>query len=226
MPLGDMMYGLGLKVYSTLSTRRAMSVMGAAVAAGRMSCEPSYSTPIRYFGRPRSRRCCASSFNAPLCRSATSRSIRTGQQRLRQHRLQPLVRPQVGQGIQAGGQVGEGPRHVRRPDEHRDGRGRHGYAVGGLALHGRFRPGHRRELPHPRGLGRPAYSSRANLHAVADAGGTAYIPFKTNAVARQKGSGRKTHDALWEKMYLLFTLHEAEFTSTTTSGATSRRSST
>ena len=52
MLLADMLYGMGLKVYSTLSTRRAMSVMGAAVAAGRMDREPSYSVTIKYFERP------------------------------------------------------------------------------------------------------------------------------------------------------------------------------
>ena len=51
-PLSDMLYAMGLKVYSTLSTRRAMSALREAVAAGRMGKEPSYSTPIRYFERP------------------------------------------------------------------------------------------------------------------------------------------------------------------------------
>ena len=32
-----------------------------------------------------------------------------------------------------------------------------------------------------------AYSSRRNLHAVDDVGGTPYIPFKTGAVAKAKG---------------------------------------
>ena len=52
LPLSDMLYGMGLKVYSTLSTRRAMSELRGAVASGRMCKEPSFSTPIRYFERP------------------------------------------------------------------------------------------------------------------------------------------------------------------------------
>ena len=52
LPLSDMLYGMGLKVYSTLSTRRSMSELRRAVAMGRMCKEPSFSTPIRYFGRP------------------------------------------------------------------------------------------------------------------------------------------------------------------------------
>ena len=51
LPLSDMLYGMGLKVYSTLSTRRAMSGIRDAVASGLMQREPSYSTPIRYFER-------------------------------------------------------------------------------------------------------------------------------------------------------------------------------
>ena len=56
-----------------------------------------------------------------------------------------------------------------------------------------------------------AYSSRRNLHAVEEVGATAYIPFKTNSVAVQKGTGRNRRDPLWEQMYHLFTLNEAEF---------------
>ena len=52
LPLSDMLYGMGLKVYSTLSTRRAMSGIRDAVANGQMCREPSFSTPIRYFERP------------------------------------------------------------------------------------------------------------------------------------------------------------------------------
>ena len=53
-----------------------------------------------------------------------------------------------------------------------------------------------------------AYSSRRNLHAVADLGGTPYIPFKTGAVAKPK-SGKA--DPLWTQMYHHFTLRQADF---------------
>ncbi len=50
--------------------------------------------------------------------------------------------------------------------------------------------------------------SKRNLHAIEDAGGTPYIPFKKDAVAvRKNGSA----DPLWTKMYHLFTMQEAEF---------------
>ena len=45
LPLSDMLYGMGLKAYSTRSTRRAMSGIRDAVASGRMCKEPSFTTP-------------------------------------------------------------------------------------------------------------------------------------------------------------------------------------
>ena len=54
-----------------------------------------------------------------------------------------------------------------------------------------------------------AYSSRKNLHAIVDAGGTPFIPFKTGSVAVQKG--KRSRDSLWEQMYHHFTLCEADF---------------
>ncbi len=50
-----------------------------------------------------------------------------------------------------------------------------------------------------------AYSSRANLQTVADAGGKAYIPFKKNATGNCRGS------RLWNKMYHYFQLNRDEF---------------
>ena len=54
-----------------------------------------------------------------------------------------------------------------------------------------------------------AYSSRRNLHAVADVGGTPYIPFKTGAVAKPKD--RQKADPLWTQTYHHFTLRQADF---------------
>ena len=211
MPLGDMMYGLGLKVYSTLSTRRAMSVMGAA-AAGRMSCEPSYSTPIRYFGRAEV---------TPLLRELIQRSAlplrdievdfaqdssgfsSTAYNRWFDHKWGKGAKREV-KWAKVHVMCGVLTNIVTVADATATQSADSPYMVDFVRV--TAENFHIREVS-----GDLAYSSRANLHAVADAGGTAYIPFKTNAVARQKGSGRKTHDALWEKMYHLFTLHEAEF---------------
>jgi transposase len=50
-----------------------------------------------------------------------------------------------------------------------------------------------------------AYSSRANYETVKAVGGQAYIPFKTNATGKSRGS------RLWVKMYHLFQFHSEEF---------------
>lgn len=50
-----------------------------------------------------------------------------------------------------------------------------------------------------------AYSSRANHDIVAKVGGTAYIPFKSNATGKQQGS------PMWRKAFHLFQANRAEF---------------
>ncbi len=50
-----------------------------------------------------------------------------------------------------------------------------------------------------------AYSSRDNLEAVAQVGGQAYIPFRSNATGKSRGS------ALWWKMFLYFQLNQEDF---------------
>lgn len=50
-----------------------------------------------------------------------------------------------------------------------------------------------------------AYSSRDNYKLVKELGGQAYIPFRSNASGKSRGS------KLWRKMYLYFQLHQEEF---------------
>lgn len=52
-----------------------------------------------------------------------------------------------------------------------------------------------------------AYSSRKNLSYIESIGGTAYIPFKSNSRARPKGS------KVWNKMYHYFNMNRDEFMS-------------
>lgn len=50
-----------------------------------------------------------------------------------------------------------------------------------------------------------AYSSRENLNCVQEVGGTAYIPFKQNATGKARGS------MVWSKMYHYFQFNREEF---------------
>lgn len=208
LPLADMLYGMGLKVYSGRSTRRAMSAFRDAVAAGRMETEPSYSTPIRYFERPEV---------TPVLRDLIQQSAL------------PLRDVEVDFAIDSSGIASTA---YHRWFDHKWGASRK--EVQWVKLHVmagvrtnivtvadatptqsadtvylpdfvRITSEHFRVQEVSADL---AYSSRRNLHAVVDAGGTPYIPFRHNAVAR---SANNKPDALWEKMYHYFTLNEAEF---------------
>lgn len=50
-----------------------------------------------------------------------------------------------------------------------------------------------------------AYSSRSNFDLVEEVGGTAFIPFKSNAISKAKGS------AAWKKMYHYFQFNREEY---------------
>jgi len=54
-----------------------------------------------------------------------------------------------------------------------------------------------------------AYSSRQNLHAIEDIGGTAFIPFKGNA--RGMGSPTTGYDGLWHKMWHFYNFNQEVF---------------
>ena len=208
LPLSDMLYGMGLKVYSTLSTRRAMSDIRSAVDAGRMGAEPSFSTPIRYFERPDV---------TPVLRELIQASAL------------PLRNVEMDFAIDSSGFASTS---YNRWFDHKWGEAKK--AVQWVKVHlmcgvqtniitaADATASQSADSPYlPEFVGITArnfrirevsadmaYSSRRNLHAVDDAGGTAYIPFKTGAVAKPKGGKA---DPLWAQMYHLFTLREAEF---------------
>ena len=212
LPIGDMLYGMGLKVYSTLSTRRAMSEIRGAVSSGRMCKEPSYSTPIHYFGLPEM---------TPILRA------------LIQHSALPLRDVEVDFAIDSSGFASTS---YHRWFDEKWGSGSK-KAVKWVKVHlmcgvqsnivtiADATASQSADSPYLSSFVRVtaehfnvrevsadmAYSSRKNLHAVADVGGTAYIPFKTGSVAVQKGVSKSRRDPLWEQMYHHFTLNEAEF---------------
>ena len=209
MPLSDMLFGMGTKVYSTLSTRRAMSDIRRAVAAGRMSKEPSFSTPIRYFERPEV---------TPVLRDLIQRSAL------------PLRDIEVDFAQDSSGFASTA---YHRWFDHKWGGSKK--EVKWVKLHlmcgvltnivtvAEATASQSADSPYLSGFVRTtaehfrirevsadlAYSSRQNLHAIADVGGTPWIPFKTGARATPKDKSKR--DSLWAQMYHIFTLNEAEF---------------
>ena len=190
LPLSDMLYGMGLKVYSTLSTRRAMSGIRDAVADGRMGKEPSFSTPIRYFEREDV---------TPVLRQLIQASAL------------PLRGAELDFAIDSSGFATTA---YNRWFEHKWGHVESKKAVKWAKLHvmcgvqsniitaADATASMSADSPYLADFVRitaenfpvrdvsadMAYSSRKNLHAVADVGGTPYIPFKTGAVAKPKGA--------------------------------------
>ena len=208
MPLSDMLYGMGLKVYSTLSTRRAMSGIRNAVANGRMDKEPSFSTPIRYFEREDV---------TPVLRQLIQASSL------------PLRDVEVDFAIDSSGFASTA---YNRWFDHKYGASKKSVkwvklhimcgvqsniitaadATASMSADSPYLPDFlaaTAENFRIRDVSADmAYSSRRNLHAVVDMGGTPYIPFKTGAVAKPK---RKKADRLWTQMYHHFTLRQADF---------------
>ena len=208
LPLADMLYTLGLKVYSTLSTRRAMSHIMDAAEAGMMDKTPTYSTTIRYLEKDGI---------TPVLRELirvsalplrgvehdfaldSSGFASTSYHRWFDHKWgnsrkeTKWVKLHIMCGVQtniitvADATVAQSadtiylPGFVRATAEH--------FAI--------------REVSAD-----AAYSSWKNVDAVAAAGGTPFIAFKKGAVVRQS-NGRA--NPTWERMYHHFTLHEADF---------------
>ena len=208
LPLSDMLYGMGLKVYSTLSTRRAMSGIRSAVSAGRMGKEPSFSTPIRYFQRPEVTPVLrqliqlsalplrdievdfaqdSSGFASTAYNRWFDHKWGTAKKMVKWTKLHIMVGVQTNIITVADATASQSadspylPEFVRTTAEN--------FNI--------------REVSAD-----AAYSSRRNLHAVVDVGGTPYIDFKSVAKARAKGN---RPDELWAQMYHMFTLNAAEF---------------
>ncbi len=210
LPLSDMLYGMGLKAYSTLSTRRAMSGIRDAVANGRMQAEPYFTTPIRYFERAEM---------TPVLRDLIVASAL------------PLRGVEVDFAIDSSGLASTA---YHRWFDHKWGQVSGRKEVKWAKLHvmcgvqsnivtvADATATMSADSPYLSDFVRItaenfdvrevsadlAYSGRRNLQAVAAVGGIPYIPFRRNAVAKpQKGAA----DPLWEQMFHHFTLRQADF---------------
>ena len=208
-PLGDMIYAMGTKVYSMRSARRAKSVIRSAVEEGLMGVEPSTSATIRMFGR------------------ADVTPVLEG---LIQTSALPLRDIEQDFAIDS---TGFAAASYQRWYDHKWGTAKK--KVAWVKLHAMCGvttnivtvasadAAFSADSPHLPDFVRAtsenfrirqvsadmAYSARSNLRAVAEAGGTPFIPFKTRSRAFPAGS--KHHDPLWNQMYSLFTTNQREF---------------
>ena len=208
LPLSDVLFGIGLKVYSTMSGRRAMTDFRDAQAKGQLDKPPSFTSTFRYLETPDL---------APLLKSLIEqsalplRSVETdfavdssgfstsvynrwfdhkwGKQRKEAKWVKAHLMCGVKTNIVTAVEVTETesadapylPPFVETTAR--------GFEVSEVS-------------------GDKAYVSKKNLRAVQAVGATPYIPFRANSVARNR---KQKHDPLWERMYHYYNFNRSEF---------------
>ena len=207
LPLSDMVFGVGLKVYSTMSGRRAMSGIRSAQADGFMAQMPSFTSIARYLENPDL---------APILKSLIEQSAL------------PL---KAVEGDFAVDSSGFSTRVFDRWFSHKWGkqikeaRWIKAHIICGVQTNIVTST----EVSETMGADSPqfpalvnatarnfgisevsadkAYLSKQNLRVVDELGGTAYIPFKSNS----KALTHHKRDSLWERTFHYFNLHRADF---------------
>lgn len=203
-PLPDMIYSMGLKVFSTYSARRAMSNIRRAAAEGRIAKAPSTSTPLRYFGRPEVTPVLEELIQVsslPLCHIEREFAIdSTGfssasYNRWHDHKHGGSKKKGVWTKLHAMVGVRTNIVTAAKADV--------AYSADAPRL-----PGFVDLTAQNFRLGAVsadmAYSTKRNLHAIVDAGGFPLIPFKARSTANQS-------DQLWAEMYHYFMANQDEF---------------
>ena len=208
LPLSDVLFGIGLKVYSTMSGRRAMTDFRDAQTKGLMNKAPSFTSTFRYLENPDL---------APLLKSLIEqsalplRSIETdfavdssgfstsvynrwfdhkwGKVRKEARWIKAHVMCGVKTNIVTSVEV--------TPTESAD-----------APFMAPFVQTTAQNFTVKEVSGDKAYLSKKNLRAVQAVGGTAYVPFKSNSVGHQ---GHHKHDSLWERTYHYYNLNRADF---------------
>ena len=210
LPLSDVIFGIALKVYSTMSGRRAMSGFRRAEANGLMAKAPSFTSTFRYLENPDL---------APLLKSLIEqsalplKSVETDfavdssgfstsvYHRWFDHKWGKVIKE--AQWVKCHLMCGVTTNIVTSvevtPTQSADAK-YFAPLVQTTAQNFTIR-----EVS-----GDKAYLSRQNLREVQAVGGTAYIPFKANSVAH---SGHHKRDGLWERAFHYYNLNRAEFLS-------------
>lgn len=205
IPLSDMVFASALKVYSTFSLRRFVSLMKIAENEDCVSKVCSYSTVSNYMRKPEltpilkelitksslALRSIESDFAVDSTGFSTSQfsrwfNIRYGKRQDMRLWLKAHVICGVKTNIVTGVEVTEGTAGDSTQFRGLVTRTADNFRINEVSAD-------------------MAYSSRDNLYLVEDTGGTPYIPFKKNTRPRAGGS------ALWKKMWHYYNLHREEF---------------
>ncbi len=203
IPVADLMFAAGFKVFSTMSARRFVKELSTAQDEGYVSRPMCYNSVLRYF---------------------YSDEMTTVTRQLIEESAQPMVNVETEFAVDSTGFPVS--RYVRWHDE-KLGKTRSGkdwvkvHAMAGVKTHIITSVDIRRRSAADAPMFGPllrataknfkveevsadkAYLSKKNLIAAADVGAEVFIPFKANSV---KGPG-----GLWDKMLCMFTLRREEF---------------
>ena len=206
LPLSDMLFAMGVKVYSTMSGRRAMTDMRNAAKGGLMSTCPSFSTSFRYMEDPTLTPILKAlvehsakplkAVEADFAADASGFSTRVydrwfdhkwGKEKKQARFLKAHIMCGVNTKVVTAVEITEANIHDSPPFPGLVGKTAEHFTMSEVSAD-------------------KAYLSRKNLKAVVDAGATPYIPFKINSRPEH------THgDSLWAKTYHYFSLYREEF---------------
>ncbi|MDE2779528.1 MAG: transposase [Chloroflexota bacterium] len=211
LPLGDMVFGAGLKVYSTMSGRRAMTDLRHAHADGLMDKLPNFATVLRYLREPALTPLLVSlieqsalplkDFEVDFAIDSTGFGTTTyhrwfdhkwkkqikGAKWVKAH-LMCGVKTNIVTAVEVtAGQSADGPRLPGFTETTAQ-----NFTV--------------REVG-----GDKAYLSKKNFMAVDKVGGTAYFPFKKNSTGNPGHHKIDAEQKLWSKMYHYFQFHREEY---------------
>ena len=203
LPISDMLFAVGLKVYGTMSGRRAMTDFRNAEADGILSTCPSFSTAFRYMEDPTLTPVLKSlieqsalplkAVETDFAADATGFSTRVydrwfdhkwGKEKKHARFLKAHIMCGVNTKIVTAVEVTEANVHDSQPFPGLVATTAENFTMSEVSAD-------------------KAYLSRKALQTVVDAGATPFIPFKVNSTP--KG------DSLWAKTYHYFSLHRGEF---------------
>ena len=209
LPLSDMVFSVGTKVYSTMSGRRAMTDMRNAHASGQLDKTPSFTSIFRYLEKPELTpllKYLIEQSAAPLKAvehdfaadsSGFSTSVynrwfdhKWGKEKKEARWIKAHIMTGVKTNIVTAVEVTETAAHdspFLKP-----------------FVNTTARTFNVQEVSADK-----AYLSRNNLRAVEAVGARAYIPFKSNSLPQPRNG--QNPDALWEKAYHFYQLHRAAF---------------
>ena len=209
LPLSDVVFAVGLKVYSTMSGRRAMTDVRDALAKGQLDAAPSFTTIFRYFEDPAL---------TPLLQEIIVKSAL------------PLKGVETAFAVDSSG---FSTTTYDRWFDHKWGKERKKakfvktHLICGVktqivtAVEVTDTPTHDSPYFSPLVKGTAqkfdvqevsadkAYLSRPNLHVVDDIGAKVYIPFKSNSLPFPRNEQER--DLLWEKTYYFYHFNRDKF---------------